>query len=392
MNNHEFLGDPDTFRELPRRKNPHGDRRSIAVMPGGGSWGLVSAFTAREYELQSGQAFHENFDQIEAVSVGTLNAAVLWPLDCTDRPLLEARDLKYFYMTRTDDLFQKNWWSLGGLIGHKYDLSNLEELMDGTFEDLKLSDYADGFHIYVVDMETQSLRKLTSEDAKLNPANDYYIKDLIRTAISAPYYFDPVRIENMAGETKEFIDAGVWASNPAFKAYFDARMDGVEPENMAITVFDTGTRSKDVEMDDIKGGISDVGNLVQLIFNTSANTYEEMLETRLGDNYTMITTDVTGTDVGMVSNETDKLIPYAQKAVLENKENIERAVMNAKEFKDQTVIEAASVFNQMGGASSADKPAACDKLCPVNNPVSDLVREVRQEAADYRAGNIKLVV
>lgn len=393
MISNTFNSSDDLSSELPLRKNPHGKKRSIAVMPGGGSWGIVSAFTAREYERQSGQAFHENFDQIEAVSVGTLNAAVLWPLACTQKPLLEARDLKYFYMTRTDDLFQKNWWSLGGLLGHKYDLSNLEELMDNTFEDLKLSDYADGFHIYVVDMESQSLRKLTSEDAKIAPQNDYYIKDIIRTAISAPYYFEPIRIQNMAGETKEFVDAGVWASNPAFKAYFDARMDGVEPEDMAITVFDTGTRATDVEMKDIKGGLSDVGNLVQLIFNSSANTYEEMLEERLGDHYTMLTTDVSNTDLGMVSNNAQKLIPYAQKAISENSENITRAVSNAQRFKDDTIIEAAAIFNKRGGVAPLTKPVRpthYGPTCPVNH-VSDLVHEVRQEAADFRANNLQLI-
>lgn len=390
MINRESDIDPQSVADLPKGKNPYGSSRSIAVMPGGGSWGLLSAFTAREYERKSGKPFHENFDQIEAVSVGTLNAAVLWPLECTERPLLFARDLKYFYMTRTDDLFPKNWRSLNGLVGHKYDLSDLEELMDRTFEGLKLSDYSDGFHIYVVDMETQSPRKLTSEEAKLDPANDYYIKDLIRTAISAPYYFKPIRIENMAGESKEFVDAGLWASNPAFKAYFDARADGVEPENMAITVFDTGMRATDVRMNDIKGGISDIDNIVQLMFNTSANTYEEMLTERLGPNYTVITTDVTESGIGMISNRPEKLIPYAQKALSENKEAIDRAIENAAKYKDTTIIRAGSVFNDRSGLetpSGPKRPTEYKNNCSKDSPISDLVRQVREEAANHRQDN-----
>lgn len=309
---------------------------SLGILPGGGTQGLISVYLAEEFESQTGADFHTQFDSIHTVSVGSINGGALWPLEETGAPLLTTEELKDFYLHGIDDAFKTNYWSLGGLIGHKYDISGLEDAIDEVFGDIKLSDYANGFNIYVVDLKTQGVKILSSDQAKLDPSQDFYMRDLTRTAIAAPYYFEPIEIKNLAGEIEHFVDGGVWANSPAFRAYFDAVSDGTKPENITMTVFGTGhTEQEPVKLEDIDGGASEIANTVKLMFNARGNSHNEMLRERLGQRYIVLDTDLSGSDIGIVADDIAKVVPYAQQAVRENMSYINIAANNILELRGQ---------------------------------------------------------
>lgn len=305
------------------------DKRSIGVFPGGGTQGVISAFLAEEFESHSGLLFHENFDQIEGLSVGALNAACLWPLEKTGKPLCTATELKDIYVNRIDDAFEYKKLSLGGLLDSKYDITGLEKLIGEIFGDHKLSDFADGLHIYVLDVSTKELRTLRSEDAKKNPENDFYMRDLLRTAVSAPHFFEPVEIKNMAGTPAIFVDGGLFSSDPSFKAYFDAKNQLKPGTDIMMTVFATGHKNNEhVTKDDLNGGIGKLNNILNVVFKSKVHTFHEMLKQALGANYVRLDVDISNTEIGLIADHISEVIPHAQRATFENQDKISWALDN----------------------------------------------------------------
>ena len=311
------------------------DKRSIGVFPGGGTQGVISAYLAEDFETRSGLPFHENFDQIEGLSVGALNASLLWPLANTGKPLRTAAELKGIYLTQIDDAFRYKTLSLGGLLDNKYDITGLEKLITGIFGDLKLSDFADGLHIYVLDVSTKELRTLSSENAKTNPQNDFNMRDLLRTAVSAPYFFKPVEIRNMAGEPVLFIDGGLFSSDPSFKAYFDAK-EALKPGiDISLTVFGTGHKNNEqVTTKDLQGGVGSLNNVLNVLFKSKAKTFDSMLKQALGDSYVRMDVDLSNTGIGIVADDIAQVVPHAERAVRENRDKIDWALENIHKARE----------------------------------------------------------
>lgn len=308
---------------------------SLAVFPGGGTQGLISVYLAGSFERASERPFHESFDRIAGVSVGSINSSALWPLARTGQPLMSTASLREFYETQLDGAFKKNWWSLGGLLDNKYDLSKFEKILKSHYGDLKLSDFADGLNIYVVDLETNQLRCLSSEMAKRDPAEDFRMTDLLRAAIAAPTYFDTVEIKNMAGETVHFIDAGVMASNPSFVEFFANEHMARE---LAITSFGTGnTNALKLKSGDLNGGVADVGSgTLSTIFRATNVTYSTMIRNRLGDRFTELDIDLKDSGLDLISDIED-VIPHAQRAVRENTHRIIDAVHQIDAMRENTL-------------------------------------------------------
>lgn len=313
---------PEQFNE-PNMAPP----LSIGVFPGGGTQGIISVYLADQFSDMSETPFHEKFDQVAGLSVGALNAATLWPLRSTREPLMDTNELKNFYETKLDGAFKENFWALKGLLDNKYDIEGLEGLIDGIFGDLKLSDFADGLHIYVVDVEHHNLRRLSSEEARSNPSEDFYMSDLLRAAVAAPFFFEPVEIKNMAGEDVKFVDGGLFSADPSYMEYFAAEIDLEDDSNIAVTTFGTGhTNSEDLDLNDLNGGALKGGNMLASVFKSKANTFDDMLRQKLGDRYTMLNTDISYSDLGIISTDINEVVPYAQKAADENVENTEHAL------------------------------------------------------------------
>lgn len=303
--------------------------RSIGVFPGGGTQGLISVALARAFEARSGLMFHENFDQVEGLSVGALNASALWPLRDTGMPVLSTAQLHNVYLTEIEDAFVPKKWSLGGLLDNKYDIANLEKLMQKTFGDLKLSDFEDGLHIHVVDLKTQAVRTLRSEDARLNPSEDFYMRDLLRAAVSAPYYFSPIEIKNIAGGAEKFVDGGLFSSDPSLLAFIKARTEGADPTLTAITTFGTGNKNNEnVSLSDLDGGLAKISNMLSVMFKSKANTMDELLRIELGPRYVRLDTDLSNSGINIVAHHISDVVPYAERAVIENQSNIMQALYN----------------------------------------------------------------
>lgn len=298
---------------------------SVGVFPGGGKLGLISVLLAERFEEISGKAFHESFDRLHGTSVGAINAAMLWPLAKTGQPAHSPTTLKDGYYDEMDDLFAINHFSVGGLFGSKYKGGNIEGLLEKTFGDIKLSDFADGLYIHVVDFDTKEEISLSSTDAKTDPTKDFYIKDLLRAATAFPMGYDQVTIHDMEGNERRFTDGGVFAPDPSFVVYQRTKAD-VPRENIVLTSFGTGKEDHDLTLEDLNGGAVLSGlSTLKAVFMAAAKTNETLLRNAMGDRYTTLDHDITGTDLDMVSDMKD-IRPVAEEAADANEEEIRKAL------------------------------------------------------------------
>ncbi len=320
-------------------KNTNGtnpDTVSVATFSGGGTLGLITAHIIDAFTTRSGKPFHESFDQVHGVSVGALNAAAIWPIDKDCTALFTPDGLKDIYYESMDDVFAKgNWKSLWGMLGSKFDEDEIERLLKEKFGNTKLSDYKDGLNIHVFDLETQEEVAFSSEEAKQDPKKDFYMRDLLRAATAAPTYFKQEPIKNIAGQEKQFTDAGVYASNPSFVTYMRLEDEDVDPRNIAMTNFGTGRElCEEITTDDLNDGVLGSGTeTVGTIFQGAANTHDRILEGRLGSRYTVLDVDITGRDIDMTSKMED-IAPYAQQAEKVNKDEIAKALDEVEKLRD----------------------------------------------------------
>ncbi len=309
---------------------------SVATLNGGGTMGLLTVHMIAAFVDRSGKPFHESFDQVHGVSVGSLNAAAIWPLERDSRPLATPEELKTMYYASMDDVFSEgNWTSLWGTVGNKFDAEGIETLLKKTFGDTKLSDYKDGLNIHVFDLDTQQEVAFSSDEAKLDPSRDFYMRDLLRVATAAPTYFRQKTIQNLAGKDVELTDAGIYSSNPSFVTYMRLEDSGIDPENIVMTNFGTGVRKNEkVKASDLNDGIiGSGGTTIGSVFRGATNTHEQLLVRRMGHRFTVLDLDITGEDVTITSSMKD-LAPYAERAVTENEGLMDKALYQIENTRD----------------------------------------------------------
>ena len=195
------------------------NNRAIASFQSGGAMGYISAFLADNLTQEVDKPFHEIFERVYGTSAGAINSAALWPLRATGEPLFTPPALRKFYLDNTDDIFEKRWWAAGGALANISDIENLERILEEQLGDLKLSDFADGLGITVLDADTKEVRVLTSDEAARNSDMDFKMVDLVRAAANAPFYFDQKSIQSMAGNMHQFTDAGLVCPDQSVSVY-----------------------------------------------------------------------------------------------------------------------------------------------------------------------------
>ena len=305
-------------------------RDSKAVLTGGGIFGAVQAALMAAFEQASGLPFFKSFPGgVFCTSVGAINGASVWPLRETGKPVVGTSKLNGVYLNRIADAFRKRWLGLGGVLGkYKYDTSNFEDLLEETFGDIRLSEFDDGLNIIVYDLANNKIRVLSSQKATQDKTEDFYIRDVLRAAMNAPYFFEMIPITNMAGEECDFADAGI-----VNKDFTDGACEAAEDkENLVLTTFATGhRRGISYTVKDLGRGIRSLSKLATIQIDHSANRADRKTRNALDDpQYTRLDVDIGDSDVDMVSRKIEKVTPYAEKAVRENALNgvFARAVHN----------------------------------------------------------------
>ena len=204
----------------------------VLSLDGGGIRGIITLVWLNEMEKRTGKRVSDMFDVIAGTSTGSLIAAAL----SKENPMA-VEDILALYKTRSNEIFHRSLAhrikTLDGLTGPRYEEDGLEAILEEIVGDTKLSQLKKTFIATAFDIEAQENYFFNSEEAKLYPDIDFYVKDVLRASTAAPTFFRPKMI-TMADVELSLVDGGIWANNPAGIAYDYA--SEVNPNLMLISL------------------------------------------------------------------------------------------------------------------------------------------------------------
>ena len=212
---------------------------TILAIDGGGMYGLFPLKALKQLEQSSGQPISDLFDVMVGTSTGSIVVSTLATPDNHGKPKYTVDDLISFYVNNGKVIFHRSIWhslrTLWGLIGPIYPSDGLVQIYDKTFSNVKLSQLKSHVIIPSGVMLENSPLWFNGIDAKHNSDLDFYVKDIVASATSAPTVFSPYKLTNITNTMTDYgCDAGLFVNNPSLQAYVDAKL--IYPDQKYIIV------------------------------------------------------------------------------------------------------------------------------------------------------------
>lgn len=300
----------------------------IRIGEGGGRLGLISALLKEKTAELAGKPTHEIFDATFSLSVSTLADAAIWPLRGTGQPLKTEKEYKDFFVANANEAFRNDWTDGYGLLNgygafnNMYDIHNIGQMIDSIVGDLKLSDYADGLHIGVWDLDNDDLTFFSSDEAAQDSSKDFYMRDLLRAAIAFPHGFEIGAIKNITGEERHLRDGGMIMSDPTALAIMDTMIKHGKNRDIIPVTYTTGSSlSLNHTADQFNGGFIKGAQTTIRASNTGrVNAFAQRVAKLYEDNYVRLDVEI-GKEVDMFSKVED-ITPFGESAVAENQDKI----------------------------------------------------------------------
>ncbi|CAD5963513.1 Patatin-like protein 2 [Planktothrix tepida] len=230
----------------------------ILSLDGGGLRAIMSAEVLKyvEQKLQdftgnSDARIADYFDLIAGTSAGGILTALYLCPDAENplRPRCSAQEVYDFFRYQSSQIFypffNDSLQTVGGLFNEKYSYQKFNQVMGDFFKDLKLSELLKPCLITSYEIERREAHFFTQHDAKLNPKDDYLIRDVLRATSAAPTFFEVAQIHALNQEVYTCIDGGVFANNPALCAYAEARHKFNQDSNLDNR-YETGPTAKEM--------------------------------------------------------------------------------------------------------------------------------------------------
>lgn len=200
-------------------------RLRILSIDGGGIRGLIPATVLASVERRTARPVAETFDLIAGTSTGGILALALTMPDENGGPAYSASELVDLYLREGPSIFSRSIWrrirSIDGLVDEKYSSDGLEDAFDDYFGRARLRDALCDVIVTAYEIERRATFFFKSRKARLDPADDFSLREAAHATSAAPTYFEPVRLERTDGPLT-LVDGGVFAVNPAMCAYAEA--------------------------------------------------------------------------------------------------------------------------------------------------------------------------
>ncbi|VXD25639.1 Patatin [Planktothrix serta PCC 8927] len=230
----------------------------ILALDGGGLRAIMSAEVLKyvEQKLQdftgnSDARIADYFDLIAGTSAGGILTALYLCPDAENplRPRCSAQEVYDFFRYKSSQIFypffNDSFQKVGELFNEKYSYQKFNQVMGDFFKDIKLSELLKPCLITSYEIERREAHFFTQHDAKLNPKDDYLIRDVLRATSAAPTFFEVAQIHALNQEVYTCIDGGVFANNPALCAYAEARHKFNQDFNLDHR-YETGPTAKEM--------------------------------------------------------------------------------------------------------------------------------------------------
>lgn len=232
--------------------------KKILSIDGGGIRGIIpgQVLIALEEKLQTQSGnpdarIADYFDFFAGTSTGGILTCIsLCPSEQDPtKARFSAREAVDLYVANGKSIFDVNMWqrlhSFCGTLDEKYDASALENLLDGYFGDLRLSQLLKPCLIPAYDIERRSTHFFAQHDyAQQGSGRDFLVRDVCRATSAAPTYFETALVKSCSGVSYPLVDGGVFANNPALCAYSEVRNAIGNPSAKDMFIVSLGTGSE----------------------------------------------------------------------------------------------------------------------------------------------------
>ncbi|MFV2060765.1 MAG: patatin-like phospholipase family protein [Gammaproteobacteria bacterium] len=167
------------------------------------------------------------FDLVAGTSTGAILAAVYVCPGENAELKFSAQDAVDFYLKNGEKIFRWSFFrklsTLWSVLNEKFSAKALEETLDKTFGDTKLSELSKPTCIISYDIKKRK-PIIFSQHYALKKNEDFLVKDLLRSSTAAPTYFEAVQIKSLGKRQKilDLVDGGVVANDPTLCAYSEA--------------------------------------------------------------------------------------------------------------------------------------------------------------------------
>jgi patatin-like phospholipase/acyl hydrolase len=227
--------------------------KTVLSIDGGGIRGLIPAVILSKLEEALAArglptALERHFDLICGTSTGGIIAAGLTTPhpDGDDRAAFNAADLVALYKNDSDKIFSRPWWrALTSVFRDAaYEAETLEGMLRERLGDARLHEARTKVTLTAYDIEARRAVFMTNTDGD---PEDYAVWEAARATSAAPTFFPPAQVQPLRhGQpiTRTLVDGGVFASDPVFSAFVEARKNGFEASDIHILSLGTGLATR----------------------------------------------------------------------------------------------------------------------------------------------------
>jgi patatin-like phospholipase/acyl hydrolase len=188
--------------------------KKILSIDGGGMRGLISVLVLKEIEKKTNKNIGDMFDLITGTSTGGM---ITLGLTVTNNGKVQYNcdNIKKMYIDDGTTIFQKNPFSLFGLLRPKYSKKGLKDISEKYFNHKLLKNTSTRVMINTFDIKKMQPVLFRSYKHKFK---NIPMKTILRATTAAPTFFEPVKYNN-----KVLIDGGVFANNPLLIGLIEAQ-------------------------------------------------------------------------------------------------------------------------------------------------------------------------
>ncbi len=255
----------------------------VLAVDGGGIRGIIPALVLAEIEARTKRPISDLFDLVAGTSTGGIIALGLVKPGADGKVEKSATDIVNIYRQTGTRIFPQTFLQglhVGLVRGAKYDAAGLESVVKDQFGDIRLKDALKPAIIPAHDIGQQKPKFFKSEKAKLSPADDFAMRDVVRATTAAPTFFQPTKIQpEDASSSYALVDGGIDAGNPAMCAYAEAIKMGRAGNGVLMVSLGTGQSGWSLDFEEARewGAVEWAGPLIGMTLDGSNFTVDYQL-------------------------------------------------------------------------------------------------------------------
>ncbi len=231
----------------------------LLSLDGGGIRGIIPARILKEIEHIAGKPIHQLFDLITGTSTGGILAIGLSAPPTQKRSHhFSAESMLDLYVNRGAEIFERSFWSLGGLRDERYDEKPLERILTNMLGNIQLKNTVPDIVVTSYDIEKRRPYFFKSKKARHpGTGRNHLLRHAARATSAAPTYFEPLLLDNTkwkgeGNNRRALIDGGVFANNPSMIALSEALSSGADLSEIVLCAIGTGVNERPILYDEAK--------------------------------------------------------------------------------------------------------------------------------------------